>query len=77
MMPIVDGLEAEFEGRVSIIRLDADVAVNARLQADYGLRGHPAFVVLDGNSQIIESYFGPQTADALREALSMMTASES
>jgi hypothetical protein len=76
MMPIVDGLEEEFEGRVTVLRLNAIEAANAQLQADYGLRGHPTFVVLDRNSQIIESYFGPQTAEVFRGAMATVATSD-
>ena len=76
MMPIVDGLEAEFEGRVPVLRLNANEDANAQLQADYGLRGHPAFVVLDRDSRISESYIGPQTAETVRDAMSNVSAGE-
>jgi thioredoxin-like negative regulator of GroEL len=76
MMPIVDGLEVEFEGRVPVLRLNANEDGNAQLQADFGLRGHPAFVVLDRNSQVTESYFGPQTAETFRQAMTNVAASE-
>jgi thioredoxin-like negative regulator of GroEL len=76
MMPIVDVLEVEFEGRVPVLRLNANEDGNAQLQADFGLRGHPAFVVLDRNSRVVESYFGPQTAETFREAMSTLVADE-
>jgi hypothetical protein len=76
MMLIVDGLEVEFEGRVPVFRLNANEDANAQLQAGYGMRGHPAFVVLDGNSQVIESFFGPQTAESFRAAMSTAAVSE-
>lgn len=68
-MPIVDGLEAEFEGNVAVLRLTADEAANARLQAQYGLRGHPAFAVVDGQGRISQTFVGPQTAATLRPAM--------
>lgn len=69
MIPIVDGLEAEFSGTISVIRLDAQEAENAALQARYGLVGHPAFAILDGDGRIAQSFFGPQTAATLRGAM--------
>ena len=76
MMPIVDGLEVEFEGRVSVIRLNADEDGNGQLLNDYGLRGHPSFVVLDGNNRVIGSFVGLQTVEALRNAMPVLTAGE-
>jgi thioredoxin-like negative regulator of GroEL len=69
MMPIVDGLEEEFEGRVTVSRLDAAVPENARLQTQYGLRGHPSFVLLDGDGRVVLSFLGPQEKFVLRVAM--------
>jgi len=69
MMPIVDGLGEEFEGRVDAIQLDAGQASIAKLQRDSGLSGHPTFAVLDRDDKIIRRYFGPQPANLLREAM--------
>jgi hypothetical protein len=69
MMPIVDGLEEEFDGEISVIRLDASDPGNVALQEQFGLRGHPSFVVLGPDDAAIESYFGPQTEATLRAAI--------
>lgn len=74
MMPIVDGLEQEFFGQVAVIRLDAALATNIDLQAQYGMRGHPTFVVLDNNGRVTARFVGPQTAETLRAAI--ITASQ-
>ena len=69
MMPIVDGLAAEFEGKVSIVQLDAAQEANAMLQSQWGLRGHPSFAVLDGDGRAVERFFGPQPEAILRQAI--------
>ena len=69
MMPIVDGLEEEFGGKVTVSRLDAAEPENARLQAQYGVRGHPAFVFLDKDGRIVVSFLGPQEEFVLRLAM--------
>ena len=73
MMPIVNGLRTEFKasevGPVSVVELNAGIPANAALQAQYGLRGHPTFVVLDSNDRVVQQFFGPQTEVALREAI--------
>ena len=68
-MPIVDGLEEEFKGKVSVSRLDAAEPEYARLQRQYGVRGHPAFVVLDRDGRIVVSFLGPQAEFVLRLAM--------
>lgn len=69
MMPIVDGLSAEFAGRASVQQLNAAEPASEALQARYNVRGHPSFVVLDGDGQPVQRFFGPQTEDLLRQAL--------
>ena len=73
MTPIVNGLEEEFDGKASVISLDASVPANARLQSAYGLRGHPTLVVLGKDGRVSRRFFGPVTAGSLRDALAMVT----
>ena len=69
MMPIVNGLGEEFEGKVSAIQLNAAREANARLQNHWGLRGHPTFAVIDANDSVVQQFFGPQSEATLREAM--------
>jgi hypothetical protein len=69
MMLIVNELEEEFAGQVTIYRLDALVPDNARLQREYGLQGHPSFAVLDGNGRLSARFWGLESAERLRQAL--------
>lgn len=72
-MPAVSRLEEEFAGEVNVIRLDADEENNTRLQATYGLRGHPSFVVLDNNNRVTDRFFGPQEENTLHAAMTAVT----
>ena len=69
MEPIVNGLEAEFSGQIEVLRLDANVQENVELQRQYGLQGHPAFVVLDEEGTAVQIFFGSQTEEVLRGAI--------
>ena len=69
MVPIVNGLEEEFTGRVAVYRLDAEIPENAALQASYGVRGHPSLVVLDADNRVHERFFGTPPVAALQAAL--------
>jgi thioredoxin-like negative regulator of GroEL len=69
MTPIVDGLSAEFAGRADVLQLDATKPASELLQARYGVRGHPSFVVLDADGQVAQRFFGPQAEAILRQAL--------
>ena len=75
MTPIVDGLENEFAGHATVLQLNADETENAQLQQQFGLRGHPTLVVLDGNSRPAQTFIGPQTEVVLHEALTIAAAS--
>ena len=72
MMPIVDGLKAEFEGKVSVFQLDAGQPINANLQQQWGLRGHPSFAILDDNDNVVQQFFGPQPKMVLRQAIEVV-----
>ena len=65
----MNGLESEFAGRANVLRLDANEAGNAQLQQQYGMRGHPTFVVIDRNGRVMQTFIGPQTKEDLYEAL--------
>lgn len=75
MAPIVNGLQNDFTERATVMQLDANEADNAQLQHEYGLRGHPTFVVLDENGRAVQTFVGPQTKETLHEALTAVTAS--
>ena len=59
-----------------VYQLNADEGENALMQQQFGLRGHPTFVVLGGNGRVVQTFIGPQTAEILREALSAAVASD-
>lgn len=69
MMPIVDGLDVEFEGEVSVYQLDSGQPTNAELQNQWGVRGHPSFAILDHNGRVVQRFFGPQPEAILRQAI--------
>ena len=69
MNPIVDGIEVEFTGEVTVVRLNAEGMEMTQLMNNYGVRGHPSFVVLNGNNEVTQRFTGPQTEETLREAM--------
>ena len=75
MTPIVNGLESDFAGRAAVLQLDANEATTAQLQQQFGMRGHPTFVVLDENGRSVQTFSGPQTEVVLYEALTAVAAS--
>jgi thioredoxin-like negative regulator of GroEL len=70
MMPIVDGLTEEFDGRMAVVRLNLDVPANQEFQQQLTMmRAHPLFIVLDAGGQVVAQYVGQQSEDQLRAAM--------
>lgn len=69
----MDGLEAEFGNEVEFLRLNASEVEVVQLQQSYGLRGHPAIAILDGEGAVAARYFGPETIETLRAVLEDLT----
>lgn len=65
----MDGLEAEYEGRAAVIRLNVEEPENAAIQRDYQMRGHPSVVILDESGAVTDRFFGAAPPEALRAAL--------
>lgn len=66
MTPIVNGLQAEYGDLVAFMRFDVDTPEGARIQARYGLRGHPAYVLVDRSGHASWQSVGQLTEDELR-----------
>lgn len=65
----MNGVQAEFEGRVAVVNLNVGNPDNLAVQQAYGLRGHPSAVVIDADGTVTEHYVGPVDAETLRAAL--------
>jgi hypothetical protein len=65
----VNGLQSEFEQDVTFVRLNAAESDVEALQQQLALRGHPSLAILDGDGQVIQRYFGAQSAETLRPIL--------
>lgn len=69
MTPIVNGLEEEFSGQLTLLQLNAAETENAQLMEDYGLRGHPSFAIVAEDGRLAQTFFGSQTEERLRRAI--------
>ena len=68
MKPIVDGLELDYRDRVSFRRLDAANDGRAAFTA-FGLRGHPAFVIIDTAGEVLWKSVGEQPGKRLEAGI--------
>ena len=74
MTTIVNGLQAEYGDRVAFVRLDVDTPEGARAQTQYGLRGHPAYVLVDSHGQVSWQGVGQVSEDELRVQIEALLA---
>ena len=51
--PVVDGLEKKLDGKAEVVRLDVLSGVGQQAARQYGVRGVPALVVVDGSGQAV------------------------
>jgi hypothetical protein len=51
--PVVDGLEKKLDGKAEVVRLDVLSSVGQQAARQYGIRGVPALVVVDGSGQAV------------------------
>jgi len=65
MTPVVNGLETTFGKLLEIRSLNAAFCEGRSAFQNYGLPGHPSYVILDPQGEVLWSAFGPQSAGVL------------
>lgn len=68
MKPIVDGIEKEYAGQVTIVRLNIDDPNAAEAKVTYKFRFQPYYVLLDGEGQVVDSWTGRKDKSVFDEA---------
>ncbi len=58
MMPIVDGLEEDYQEEIKFIWLNAAVDTGRETFRYYNLRGHPSFLLLNPAGDVLWSGIG-------------------
>lgn len=66
MQPIVYGLEEEYQDRLVFDRLDAETDAGRTQLRKYSLRGHPSYVILDPQGDVLWSATGLLAEEILR-----------
>ena len=67
MEPIVDGLEDDFGEQVEFRRIDAGTDEGQNTFRTYGLRGHPAYVIVDAEGAVLWTGLGEQSRQAMTD----------
>ena len=73
MTPIVDGLVAEYEEQVDFKFLNAAQGDGKRFFEFYGLPGHPSYILLSPEGEVIWRGLGPVSAEALGSEIEKLT----
>ena len=69
MEPVVNGLEQEFSDQVEFRKIDANSADGRAVFQSFGLRGHPAYVILNSKADVLWLGFGEQSMDILAQQI--------
>ena len=68
-LPVGIQIVGRHRADLSVLQLDAALPGNAALQRQYGVRGHPTFVVINQEEVVMATFVGPQDKEVLRAAL--------
>lgn len=69
MTPVVHGLEDAFQGRVEFRILDANKGVGKSAFGFYRLPGHPSYVILNPDGEVLWQAAGTQSERSLDGAI--------
>lgn len=67
--PVVDGVEREWQGRMSVIRLDIQEPSGRTLSQEMGALYTPTFILFDSRGRELLRSVGRLDPDGLRQAL--------
>jgi len=69
MEPVVNGLEEEFEADVEFRWIDAISTDGQKIFRSFNLRGHPSYVILNPEADVLWLGFGEQSRDIFIEQI--------
>jgi len=69
MMPIVNGLKTQYEQRVDFRSINVEQGDGMAAFRAYGLRGHPSYVILRPNGQVVWQGLGQVPREKLETPL--------
>lgn len=72
MEPVVNGLEESYGARMDFRWLDANSSSGGEAFRHYQLVGHPSYVLVNPDGQVLWTGFGEQSGDALEEQIQIV-----
>jgi len=68
MRPIVNGLEDQYDDRITFQYLNA-VEEGQGLFQEYNLRGHPSYIILNAEGDVVWRFVGEVPRETLEEGI--------
>lgn len=68
MHPIIDELEKEFAGKITVVKIDVDQAENQAKVEEYQVGAMPTYII-EKDGQVVEQFVGAQSKTTLSNAL--------
>ena len=69
MKPVVNGLEQTYGGEIDFLWLNAGAGEGREAFLYYNLRGHPSYILLAPDGEVLWRGIGPMNRDALEQAI--------
>ncbi len=60
-------LQTEYADQIDFTTVDATTSEGRDFSRSYGIRSHPAFVVIDAQGEVVWAALGPWTEEEVRE----------
>ena len=65
-------LQAEYAGQIEFVTVDANSRAGADFSDLYGIRGHPGFVAINANGEVVHAALGPFEEEGLRDLVASL-----
>jgi hypothetical protein len=69
MEPVVNGLEEDFGSQVEFRRIDANSSDGRAIFQSFSLRGHPSYVLLNPQGEIVWQGLGEQSFESIQSEI--------
>lgn len=69
MLPVVNGLEEIYGNEIEFRRIDANSSEGKPVFQHYGLQGHPSYVLLNPEGEVLWRGLGEQSSEMLQEKI--------
>ena len=69
MQPVVNGLNENYEDQIEFRELDANTPDGQQAFRAYALPGHPGFVLLNPEGEVLWRGFGEQSQESIEEQI--------